>query len=90
MPYIKWTLDCQHSDTSPMNKITEDNNLINTLANVQLFYMIISFLSLLINSLISPGFIIYKQTMTLMGKQEVEKDTIASNGMRLIQQSLLF
>ena len=84
MPYIKWTLDCQNSDTAPMNKIAEDNNPINTLANVQLFYMIISFLSLLINSLISPGFIIYKQTMTLMGKQEVEKDIIASNGMRLI------
>ena len=83
-PYIKWTLACQNSDTAPMNKIAEDNNPINTLANVQLFYMIISFLSLLINSLISPGFIIYKQTMILLGKQEVEKDIIASNGMRLI------
>lgn len=67
-----------------MNKIAEDNNPINTLANVQLFYVIISFLSLLIIGLISPGFIVYKQSMVLFGRKEADNDIIASNGMRLI------
>lgn len=84
MPYIYWKLECQNSDMAKMNRIAEDNNPVNTLANVQLFYMIISFLSLLIIGIISPGFIIYKQVLNLIGKTEADKDLIASNGMRLI------
>lgn len=84
MTYIEWEWHCQHSSIAKMNRIAEDNNPINTLANVQLFYMIISFLSLMIIGLISPGFIMYKQILNLLGKPEADKDIIASNGMRLI------
>jgi len=41
-PYIDWTLKCQTSKEADMNKIAEDNNPINTLANVQLIYCIIT------------------------------------------------
>lgn len=84
MPYVDWKLECQYSDMAKMNRIAEDNNPVNTLANVQLFYMIISFLSLLIIGIISPGFVIYKQVLNIIGKTEADKDLIASNGMRLI------
>jgi len=82
--YVDWKLECQNSEIAKMNRIAEDNNPINTLANVQLIYMIITFLSLLIIGLISPGFVIYKQVLSLIGRQEVDQDIIASNGMRLI------
>jgi fatty-acid desaturase len=52
--YIDWTVHCQNSEEARMTRITEENNII---ANVQLFYIIISFLSLLIIGVISPGFI---------------------------------
>lgn len=84
LEYVDWTLECQDSSIAKMNKIAEDNNPINTLANVQLFYLIISFLSLLIIGIISPGFVVYKQVLNLLGREEADKDIIASNGMRLI------
>lgn len=82
--YVEWDWNCQFSDIASMNRIAEDNNPINTLANVQLFYCIISFLSLMIIGVISPGFVVYKQVLSLMGKPEADNDIIASNGMRLI------
>lgn len=72
-----------------MDKIAEDNNPINTLANVQLIYVIIALLALIVMGIISPGFIIYKQTGVLLGKTEQDEDLIASNGMRLISGILI-
>lgn len=39
--YVDWDLKCQNSDEAHMDKIAEKNNPINTLANIQLLYMII-------------------------------------------------
>lgn len=87
--YIEWSLACQESDEAHMDKIAEDNNPINTLANVQLIYVIIALLALIVMGIISPGFIIYKQTGVLLGKTEQDEDLIASNGMRLISGILI-
>ena len=87
--YIDWTLECQRSSEAPMDKIAEDNNPINTLANVQLLYIIIALLTVLVIGIISPGFVVYKQAGVLMGKREQDEDLIASNGMRLISGILV-
>lgn len=87
--YIEWDLECQDSDEASMDKIASDNNPINTLANVQLIYVIIALLAIIVMGLISPGFIIYKQTRVLLGYREQDDDLIASNGMRLISGILV-
>ena len=60
------------------------NNPVNTVANAQLFYMVISFLSVMIVSLISPWFVIFRHCKVLRGQHEEAKDVIVSSGLRVI------
>lgn len=83
--YINWDEECQDNETSEMRKLAENMNPINTLANAQLFFMVICFLSLLIMGITTPIFIIIRHCMILRGeKKAVYKVVIVSTGMRFV------
>ena len=83
--YILWDEACEKDENSRMRKLAENLNPINTLANAQLFFMVICFLSLLVMGISSPIFIIIRHCMILRGeKRSTYQDVIISTGMRFV------
>ena len=83
--YIKWGEACEDKESTKMKKLAENLNPINTLANAQLFFMVICFLSLLVMGITTPIFIIIRHCMILRGeKQTTYRDVIISTGMRFV------
>lgn len=83
--YVQWNRECALDEVSEMKKLAENLNPINTLANAQLFFMVICFLSLLILGITTPIFVMIRHCMILRGeKKENYKDVIISTGIRVV------
>ena len=67
-----------------MSRVAESQNPINTVANAQLFYLVMAFLALLIVGIISPPFVMLRHVKLLRGDLENYKHTIVSTGLRWI------
>lgn len=82
---IQWGEECEKDSSTRRKALAENLNPINTLANAQLFFMVICFLSLLVMGISSPIFIIIRHCMILRGeKKATYKDVIISTGMRFV------
>lgn len=83
--YILWREEWEIDQSSRMQNLAENLNPLNTLANAQLFFMVICFLSLLVMGISTPIFIIIRHCMILRGeKKATYKDVIISTGMRFV------
>ena len=90
-PYIQWNKECEENSSTSRKVLAENLNPINTLANAQLFFMVICFLSLLVMGISSPIFIIIRHCMILRGeKKATYKDIIISTGMRFVSFIFIF
>ena len=89
--FVEWKLQCEQEWYSTIQRIAEENNPVNTVLNVQLFYLIISFLALLVVGLITPVSITLKQMRVLMRKGfELDHDVIVSGGVRIVNPLFVF
>ena len=83
--YIKWDRECQEDKSTEMKKLAQNLNPINTLANAQLFLMVICFLSLLVLGITTPIFVTIRHCMVLRGEdKETYRDVIISTGIRIV------
>ena len=89
--FIEWRLQCEQESYATIKGIAEENNPVNTVLNVQLFYLIISFLALIVVGLITPVSITLKQMRVLLRKGfELEHDVIVSGGVRIVNPLFVF
>ena len=89
--FVEWKLQCEQEWYATIQRIAEENNPVNTVLNVQLFYLIISFLALLVVGLITPVSITLKQMRVLMRKGfELDHDVIVSGGVRIVNPLFVF
>ena len=79
-----WNEACIADSSTNFHQVTNNNNPVNTVANGQLFYLILAFLSLVIIGIISPVFIIKRHCKIIMNDFMTYHDVILSTGMRVV------
>lgn len=89
--FIEWKLKCEEKSYAKISKIADENNPVNTVLNAQMFYLIISFLAVVVVGCLAPIFIVYKHVRVLRENAfENEVEVIVSGGMRIIGPLFVF